>query len=167
NNPDAIHSILPLVFDYQKNALLYLPDNLPAPAYGQTKESRAYESVIAQKMLQLVEASNGRAFLLFTSRRMLDIVNRQIGDKLHADGFSVLVQNTGLTTGEMIRRFKSDEKAVLFGLRTFWEGVDVAGEKLSLVVIDKLPFVPNDDPVMQAKEKYIERVMREKRFDAY
>lgn len=166
DDADTITKILPLVFDYRKNAVLYLPDDMPVPAYGQTQEAKAYEAAMAQKMLDLVEASQGRAFLLFSSRRMMDIVLRLIRSKLTRDGFTLLVQGE-YPTGEMIKRFKSSEKAVLFGLRTFWEGVDVSGEKLSLVVIDKLPFVPADDPVSKAKEQYIERVLKEKPFYAY
>lgn len=163
DDPEKIESILPLVFNYQDNALLYLPDDLPNPAYRDrygkpTTESTRYENAISTKMLKLVKASQGRAFLLFSSKRMLDIVHESIGSTLRRDGFNVLVQNTGLTTNEMIRQFKSNEKAVLFGLRTFWEGVDVSGEALSLVVIDKLPFIPTDDPVTSAKMQYIEKL---------
>jgi Rad3-related DNA helicase len=156
DDPDAIAKILPLVFDYQSNALLYLPDDMPAPAW-QGPEAKAYEAAMGKKMLDLVEASEGRAFLLFSSRRMMDVVLRLIRSKLERDKFTLLVQGER-PTSEMIRRFKTTEKAVLFGLRTFWEGVDVSGEKLSLVVIDKPPFPPMDDPVIAAKTAYIERI---------
>lgn len=156
DDPDVIEKILPLVFDYQKNALLYLPGDMPAPAW-QGEEAKRYEAAMAKKMLDLVEISQGRAFLLFSSRKMMDTVLRMIRSKLTRDGFTLLVQGE-MPTGEMIRRFKTAEKGVLFGLRTFWEGVDVSGEKLSLVVIDKPPFPPQDDPVISAKTAYIERI---------
>jgi Rad3-related DNA helicase len=153
---NAIEEILPLVFDYRKNAVLYLPDDMPAPAW-EGAERKVYEAAMASKMLNLVETSEGRAFLLFSNGKMLDTVLRMIRSKLTRDGFTLLVQGE-MPTGEMIRRFKVAERAVLFGLKTFWEGVDVSGEKLSLVVIDKPPFPPMDDPVVSAKMAYIERI---------
>lgn len=166
DDPETLTKILPTVFDYEHNALLYLPNDLPEPAFGNTKEAKTYEAAISAKMLALVEASQGRAFLLFSSRRMMNIALDQIRFKLERQGYNLFVQNDYPTT-ELVKRFKTTEKAVLFGLRTFWEGVDVSGEALSLVVIDKLPFIPTDDPVMSAKMKYIERTMRQHPFSAY
>jgi Rad3-related DNA helicase len=146
--------ILPLVFNYQQNALLYVPtaDSVPDPAYGQTPEAARYEQALANQMLQLVRASRGRAFLLFSSRRILNAVAGQILPTLKQENFMPLIQGDK-PPAELVRRFREGEQAILFGLRTFWEGVDIQGDALSLVAIDKLPFVPVDDPVLAAKER--------------
>jgi len=143
--PNTLERILPLTFDYEHNALLYLPRDLPEPVYG--PESGGYTKAIAREMLRLVKASRGRAFLLFSSKRMLDEVYEQLAPQLE---FPLLRQGD-LPRIELTRRFKEEEGAVLFGLKSFWEGVDIPGEALSLVVIDKLPFDPPDDPVHEAR----------------
>ena len=143
--PNTLERILPLTFDYEHNALLYLPRDLPEPVYG--PESGSYTKAITREMLRLVKASRGRAFLLFSSKRMLEEVYEQLAPQLE---FPLLRQGD-LPRIELTRRFKEEEGAVLFGLKSFWEGVDIPGEALSLVVIDKLPFDPPDDPVHEAR----------------
>jgi Rad3-related DNA helicase len=146
-------AVLPLTFDYQHNALLYIPRMRLEPAYGAA--SGPYLDELAQEMRALVEASQGRAFLLFSSRAALEGVLKRIGDPLLAQGFSLLEQGGNTGRAEMVRQFREahleGERAVLFGLKSFWEGVDVVGEALSLVAIDKLPFDPPDDPVNEAR----------------
>ncbi len=144
--PNTLERILPLTFDYESNALLYLPRDLPEPVYG--TGSDGYAKKIADRMCELVEASRGRAFLLFSSKRMLEAVyNLFLESRLD---FPLLRQGD-LPRIELTRQFREEEGAVLFGLKSFWEGVDIAGEALSLVVIDKLPFDPPDDPVHEAR----------------
>jgi len=147
--PDVQERILPLTFDYERNAMLYLPRHLPEPIYG--PESTGYTKAIAEEMMRLVEASRGRAFLLFSSKRMLEAVYNIFLDRLpeHLD-FPLLRQGE-LNRIELMRMFRESKGAVLFGLKSFWEGVDIAGEALSLVVIDKMPFDPPDDPVHEAR----------------
>ncbi|HLQ11582.1 MAG TPA: helicase C-terminal domain-containing protein, partial [Ktedonobacteraceae bacterium] len=151
--PDILESMLPLTFDYERNALLYLPRNLPPPAYGDGEEYIGYMKAVAGEMLSLVRASRGRAFLLFSSRRMLNDVYQEFLMRLSShDHFRLLSQEErNMTRLELVREFRSAERAVLFGLKSFWEGVDIAGEALSLVVIDKMPFDPPDDPVQEAR----------------
>jgi ATP-dependent DNA helicase DinG len=96
--------------------------------------------------LPVLEASGGRAFLLFTTLRAL----RRAHEKLASLRFPLLVQGTG-SRSELLARFRELGNAVLLGSQSFWEGVDVRGEALSLVVIDKLPFAPPDDPVLAAR----------------
>ncbi len=148
DEPGVIERVLPLTFDYTSNALLYVPDAIPAPAYGSSRAARDYTAAIAHQMQQLVEASRGRAFLLFTSKSMLDRVYEALAPRLPYP----LLRQGDLPHAELARRFRETPGAVLFGLRSFWEGVDIAGEALSLVVIDKLPFDPPDDPVHQARK---------------
>lgn len=145
-HPDILERILPLTFDYESNALLYLPRDLPEPAYGEGPQVNAYTKAIARQMYHLVKASRGRAFLLFSSKRMLENVYDLLVPHLK---FPLLRQGD-LPRIELTRKFR-EEGAVLFGLKSFWEGVDIPGEALSLVVIDKLPFDPPDDPVHEAR----------------
>ena len=153
NYPDILESMLPLTFDYERNALLYLPRSLPPPAYGDGEEYVGYMKAVAGEMLSLVRASRGRAFLLFSSRRMLNDVYQEFLMRLSShDHFRLLSQEErNMTRLELVREFRTSERAVLFGLKSFWEGVDIAGEALSLVVIDKMPFDPPDDPVQEAR----------------
>jgi Rad3-related DNA helicase len=140
--------VLPLIFDYQEKALLYLPRMRLEPAYGSA--NGPYLEELADQMRQLVEASGGRAFLLFSSRNALETVLSHLEQPLEPD-FELIIQGKDLGRLEMVRQFRQAPRAVLFGLRSFWEGVDITGEALSLVVIDKLPFDPPDDPVHEAR----------------
>ncbi|MFI5272318.1 MAG: ATP-dependent DNA helicase [Ktedonobacterales bacterium] len=145
----AAEVVLPLAFDYESHALLYVPRMRLEPAYGAA--SGPYLDELAAEMRQLVEAAGGRAFLLFSSQRALEGVYERLADGLNGDGYSLIVQGRTLGRQEMLRRFRELPSAVLFGLKSFWEGVDIAGEALSLVVVDKLPFDPPDDPVNEAR----------------
>jgi Rad3-related DNA helicase len=146
DRPEVIERILPHVFDYQRNALLYVPRDIPEPVYGQSQASMLYTQAIADQMKRLVTASRGRAFLLFSSRRMLEEVYGRIAIDLP---YPILRQGD-MSRGALLKRFR-DEGAVLMGLKTFWEGIDIAGDALSLVVIDKLPFGVPDDPIHAAR----------------
>jgi Rad3-related DNA helicase len=143
--PEVLERVLPLSFDYESNALLYVPRDLPEPAYGPGSDD--YMKAIAREMYKLVKLSRGRAFLLFSSKRMLDRAYELMSPHLP---FPLLKQGD-MTRIELTRRFRDEEGSVLFGLKSFWEGVDIAGDALSLVVIDKLPFDPPDDPVHEAR----------------
>ncbi|MFK8077303.1 MAG: ATP-dependent DNA helicase [Granulosicoccus sp.] len=128
-------------FDYRHNALLYLPEDLPEP------QSSAYTSSIIEKIKPVLKASQGRAFLLFTSYRAMHEAARLLENQLD---FPLLIQGQ-MPKRELIEAFQSIGNAVLLGTSSFWEGVDVRGEALSLVVIDKLPFGSPGDPVMGAR----------------
>jgi Rad3-related DNA helicase/serine/threonine protein kinase len=146
--PEVLERILPLTFDYESNALLYIPRHLPEPAYGDNNPAAdTYTMAIAREMYRLVKYSRGRAFLLFSSKRMLDRAFDLMAPHLDYP----LLRQGDMTRIELTRRFREEEGAILFGLKSFWEGVDIAGEALSLVVIDKLPFEPPDDPVHEAR----------------
>jgi len=145
---DAQEITLPLTFDYASHALLYLPRMNLEPAFGAA--SGPYLEELAEQMLALVTASRGRAFLLFSSQAALQGVYDRLEMTLFEQGCSLLKQGE-MGRIELLRQFRERPRAVLFGLKSFWEGVDVAGEALSLVVIDKLPFDPPDDPVHEAR----------------
>jgi Rad3-related DNA helicase len=145
----ALERILPLTFDYRANALLYVPCDLPEPANDDDDEqaTRDYVQAVVQRMHRLVTLSKGRAFLLFTSTTMLNQVYEALAQQLPYP----LLRQGDHPRAELVRMFRTERNAVLFGVKTFWEGVDVPGEALSLVVIDRLPFAPPDDPVHQAR----------------
>jgi ATP-dependent DNA helicase DinG len=128
-------------FDYQNNALLYLPDNLPAP------NERFYVDAVVSCVRDVLEASAGRAFVLFTSHSALRAAAAQLENTLE---FPLLVQGTA-PRRELLERFRALGNAVLLGTGSFWEGVDVRGAALSCVIIDKLPFSSPGDPILQAR----------------
>jgi ATP-dependent DNA helicase DinG len=133
-------------FNYQEQALLYVPQNLPEP------NTEGYTDAVVQAALPLIEASKGRAFLLFTSLRAMqrayEILQAEFDRKNLK--YPLLIQGEG-SRNELLTRFRDHGNAVLLGSQSFWEGVDVRGEALSLVIIDKLPFAPPDDPVLAAR----------------
>ncbi len=128
-------------FDYRHNALLYLPSHLPEPQH------RDYTKRIVDSVKPVLEASGGRAFLLFTSYRAMHEAAGLLEGEID---YPVLMQGQ-MPKRELIEAFQSVGNAVLLGTSSFWEGVDVRGEALSLVVIDKLPFGSPGDPVMSAR----------------
>ncbi len=129
-------------FDFERQALLYLPLGLPPEP-----NDAAFTEAVIEAALPVLRASEGRAFLLFTTLRALRRAHELLRDRLP---FPLLVQGTG-SRSELLARFRSLGNAVLLGSQSFWEGVDVRGEALSLVIIDKLPFAPPDDPVLAAR----------------
>jgi ATP-dependent DNA helicase DinG len=133
-------------FDYQNQALLYVPDKLPEP------NSEGYTRAVVDAALPVIEAAEGRTFFLFTSLRAMrearDLM--EIGMKRMGMEYPLLMQGEGSRT-ELLERFRKLGNAVLLGSASFWEGVDVKGEALSLVIIDRLPFAPPDDPVLAAR----------------
>jgi ATP-dependent DNA helicase DinG len=137
----------PSPFDYGNQALLYLPRGLPG-----NPNDPAFTEAVVDAAIRVLRASGGRAFLLFTTLRALRKAHALLAERLPAAGLDLplLVQGTGSRT-ELLERFRRLGNAVLLGAASFWEGVDVRGEALSLVLIDKLPFAPPDDPVVAAR----------------
>ncbi|HRF55744.1 MAG TPA: ATP-dependent DNA helicase, partial [Aquimonas sp.] len=128
-------------FDYATQALAWLPSDLPDPA------QRDYVPCLLQTVLPVLQASRGRAFLLFTSHRAL----REASDWLAVNAdFPLFVQGS-LPKNRLLQAFRQSGNGLLLGAASFWEGVDVAGTALSVVVIDKLPFAAPDDPVLEAR----------------
>ena len=133
-------------FNYPEQALLYVPQGLPEP------NTEGYTDAVVQAALPLIEASRGRAFLLFTSLRAMQRAYEILQAEFERKNlkYPLLIQGEG-SRNELLSRFREHGNAVLLGSQSFWEGVDVRGEALSLVVIDKLPFAPPDDPVLAAR----------------
>lgn len=138
-------------FDYESQTLMYLPKGLEAPS------SPRHTASVVEAALPVLRASGGRAFMLFTSHRALrdaaELLLARLGPALP---FPVLVQGDA-PREVLLTRFRERGNAVLLGTSSFWEGVDVKGAALSVVIIDKLPFAAPDDPVLKARLEAIER----------
>ncbi|WP_322013999.1 ATP-dependent DNA helicase [Paraburkholderia sp. J12] len=137
---------LPSPFDYPEQGLLYVPRNMPQPSSPQ------FTDAVFDAALPAIEASGGGVFMLCTTLRAVDRIAAKLRDTIEARGWKtpLLVQGDASRT-ELLERFRAYGNAILVGSQSFWEGVDVRGDALSLVVIDKLPFAPPDDPVLAAR----------------
>jgi ATP-dependent DNA helicase DinG len=133
-------------FNYDQQALLYVPEGMPEP------NSIAYPAAVAAIALPVLQASQGRAFVLCTSLKVMREVHALLKQAFEEQGmaYPLLMQGESNRT-ELLDRFREHGNAVLVGSQSFWEGVDVRGEALSCVIIDKLPFAPPDDPVLAAR----------------
>lgn len=137
--------LLPSPFDYLQQALLYLPRGLPDP------KNLAYYELLLKRIVPVIEAFGGRCFFLFTSHKALKQVARMMEPILN---YPLLIQGSEAKP-ILLERFRQLGNAVLLGTATFWEGVDVKGEALSCVIIDKLPFANPADPVTRGKMAYL------------
>lgn len=142
----------PSPFDYAKQALLYVPAHLPPP------NSPGYTDAVVEAALPVIEAAGGRAFLLCTTlravKRAAELLRLAFEEK--KVDWPLLVQGE-LGRTELLSQFRASGNAVLVGSQSFWEGVDVRGDALSVVIIDKLPFAPPDDPVLAARIAEMEK----------
>ena len=138
---DAMELRVASEFDYARQALLYLPRRVPPP------KSPAFSAAAAREVIEILKRSRGRAFVLFTSYAVLRAVQQFVEMALP---FPVLVQGTA-PRSTLIEQFRSTPNAVLLATASFWQGVDVVGEALSCVIIDKLPFASPGDPVTAAR----------------
>ena len=128
-------------FDYPKQALLYVPQSLP------DVRSPAFTAAAADEIIDLLTLSRGRAFVLFTSYQQMRLVYDRVSLEVP---FQTLLQGTGPRMA-LLDEFRATPNAVLFATSSFWQGVDVPGEQLSMVIIDKLPFAAPSDPVVEAR----------------
>ncbi len=136
----------PSPFDYATQGLLYLPEGLPEPL------SPGYTEAVVDAAWPLIRAAGGRTFVLCTTLRAVRTAGELLRSRIEAEGvdFPLLLQGEG-SRSDLLERFRRTGNAVLVGSQSFWEGIDVRGRALSLVVIDKLPFAPPDDPVLAAR----------------
>ncbi|MCM1512941.1 MAG: ATP-dependent DNA helicase [Oxalobacter formigenes] len=139
-------------FDYARQGLLYVPEGLPLP------NDPLFPDAVAEAVLPLIEASGGRTFVLCTTLRAVDRIAARFKEAFASHGwpFPLFVQGDSSRT-ELLARFREAGNGVLVGSQSFWEGVDVRGEALSLVAVDKLPFAPPDDPVLAARIAVLEK----------
>jgi ATP-dependent DNA helicase DinG len=142
----------PSPFDYARQGLLYIPTGMPEP------RSMNYTDAVLDAALPVIIASAGRAFLLCTTLRAVKHSAQRLREVFEERKlpFQLFVQGEAGRT-ELLAQFRRSGNGILIGSQSFWEGIDVRGEALSLVVIDKLPFAPPDDPVLSARINAIEK----------
>ncbi|MCX6626242.1 MAG: ATP-dependent DNA helicase [Candidatus Solibacter sp.] len=128
-------------FDYQKQALLYVPQHLPEP------KNPAFTKMAAEEVVKILEHSRGRAFVLFTSYQQMRLVYEMVSFEID---YPTLMQGSA-PRNALLEEFRATPNCVLFATSSFWQGVDVPGEQLSCVIIDKLPFAVPNDPVVNAR----------------
>ena len=134
-------SMVPSHFDYQRQALLYIAQHLPDP------RSPAFSGAAADEIVELLQLSEGRAFVLFTSNQQMRLIHDKVSVRI---GYDTLLQGTG-PRNALLEEFKRTPNCVLFATSSFWQGVDVPGDQLSCVIIDKLPFAVPSDPIVEAR----------------
>jgi len=134
-------------FDYESSTLLYLPTDIPEP------NSQGYQGTVESALLSLAQATRGRMLVLFTSYSQLKSTANAIRERLADDDIVVFEQGGGGSRAQLLDNFRTTERSVLLGTRSFWEGVDVTGEQLSCLVIARLPFAVPNDPIVSARSE--------------
>lgn len=139
-------------FEYGEQAVLYAPENMPDP------NSPAYLDAVVEAAVPVIRAAQGRTFMLCTSLRAMKHIHEGLESRFHREALDLplLIQGQA-SRSELLERFRQLGNAVLVASQSFWEGVDVPGDALSVVIIDKLPFAPPDDPVLRARVDWMEK----------
>jgi DNA polymerase-3 subunit epsilon/ATP-dependent DNA helicase DinG len=145
---DAYELGLGSPFDYENSALLYLVNDIPEPA-----DRHNYQRAVEAGLVNLFRATGGRALVLFTSYDQLKKTSQAISSVLARENITIYEQGDGMSAHTLLESFRTADRAVLFGTRSFWEGVDVPGEALSVLVIVKLPFDVPSDPLVAARSE--------------
>jgi len=148
--PDASSLIVPSPFDYRASVLLYLTDDTPEPTHPD------YRDVLERTLIDVIDATRGRALVLFTSHALLSDMARSITGPLQDRGIAVLAQRRDGSPQQLTERLRRETNVAVLGTASFWEGVDVSGEALSLLAITRLPFTVPSDPVFAARSEAFE-----------
>lgn len=144
--PEARHLQLGSPFDFEQQVTLHIEGGMPEPS-----DATAFADAATRAIVHYLRKTDGRAFVLFTSYRMLNDVARRVRDELRLDGFTILAQGESLPRSKLLEAFRQTDRAALFGTDSFWQGVDVVGDALSNVIIVKLPFAVPDRPIVEAR----------------
>jgi ATP-dependent DNA helicase DinG len=147
---DALELAVPSPFNYRQSTLLAVANDVPEP------NQPGHQKAVQRAILETVRASGGRAMVLFTSHNALQSTYRAVKSELEHDGILVLGQRIDGSPRQLVERLLNSPSAVVFGTNSFWEGVDIAGEALSLLVITRLPFSVPSDPVFAARSELFE-----------
>ena len=150
NADEADELVVGSPFDYESAALLYLANDIPEPS------DPSYQRAVEQAILNLAKATGGRMLALFTSYAQLKRTSQAIAPALAEQNIEVYEQGEGASANTLLETFRLSERAVLLGTRAFWEGVDIPGEALSVLVIVKLPFDVPSDPIVAARSETFE-----------
>ncbi len=148
---DAEELALGSPFDYENAALLYLANDIPEPS-----DRSGHQRAIENALIRLCRATGGKTLVLFTSYDQLKRTSQAIGHALARDDILIFEQGDGASPHTLLETFRTTDRAVLFGTRSFWEGVDVPGDALSVLVIIKLPFDVPSDPIVAARSETFE-----------
>lgn len=152
---DADELLVGSPFDYESNALIYLPTDLPEPNMPN------YQKSLEATLIALCRASEGRALVLLTSHSAVRATYAAIGRVLEESGISVLGHGIDGTPRQLVERFKNAQRAVLIGTSSLWEGIDVVGDALSVLVIGRLPFSVPSDPIFAARSEVFDDAFNE------
>lgn len=144
-------AVLPPAFDYRRQALVLCPKDIPEP------DRSDYIPTIVDLLPEILQESQGRAFVLFTNRQQMMDIYQQVEPKLKKLGMNLLVQGQA-ARHRLVHRFKRADAPVLFGMDSFWEGVDIPGDKLSCVVLTRLPFRVPSEPIQEARIEALQHV---------
>lgn len=136
-------------FDYQRQVTMYIEPDMPEP------DNAAFMQTAAEKIKKYVKLTGGRAFVLFTSYKMLETIANMLSDWFSENNIEMLVHGGPVNRSELLRQFKMDRGSVLFGTDSFWQGVDVPGQALSNVIIVKLPFAVPSHPLIEGRIEHI------------
>lgn len=147
---EAEELIVTSPFDYGRQVKLYIPAEAPDP-----NDTPKYTEYIINQVKKYIQMTQGKAFVLFTSYRLMNAVHERIYSEIERLGLSVFKQGGELSRTQMLEKFRADINSVLFGTDSFWQGVDVAGPALSNVIITRLPFSVPDHPVIEARMEEI------------
>ena len=148
NADEADELIVGSPFDYENATMLYLPNDIPEPS-----QASAYQRMVEHTLVQLSKATGGRLLALFTSYAQLKKTSRSIGPRLADADIQVYEQGEGASANTLLESFRDTDRAVLLGTRAFWEGVDIPGDALSVLVIVKIPFAVPSDPIVAARSE--------------
>jgi len=151
NADEADELIVGSPFDYESSTMLFLPNDIPEPTHG-----NAYQRMIETTLMRISKATGGRMLVLFTSYAQLKKTSQAIAPYLSEQDIQVYEQGEGASANTLLENFRETDKAVLLGTRSFWEGVDIPGAALSVVVIVKLPFAVPSDPIVAARSETFE-----------
>ena len=144
---------LPSQFDFASQVKMYIPRNIPAPS---KENNELYQQALTDNIEHYINLTGGKALVLFTNSYLMRKTADTIRERLNGDGMDILIQGEGMSRRHLLDEFKNNIDSVLFGLDSFWLGVDVPGEALSNLIITKLPFQVPDHPVIKAKMEFID-----------
>ncbi|HMQ68616.1 MAG TPA: helicase C-terminal domain-containing protein [Ignavibacteria bacterium] len=150
----VLESRLDSPFDFYRQVKIYIPKEIPAPSKDMNS---IYEEKLSEWINYFIGITKGKALVLFTNSTLMKNIGKQLKENLATDNIELLIQGTGISRSRLLKHFKSDINSVLFGLDSFWMGVDVPGESLSNLIMTRLPFQVPSHPVVQAKMEFIEQ----------
>ena len=149
--PDAVEKIYQSPFEFEKQAVLYVPTNILTPQHSGSSQRTEWIEEVSEQIFRISYGVDGNAFVLFSSRADMDEVADRIAHTMRQSGLHLVVQ--GDNYAHTLDEYMNNPRSVLFGLKSFWEGVDIQGDKLRAVIIPKLPFPYVGDPIMNALKK--------------